>query len=272
MQILELSLVACVAAVAARPFLVLAQDSSAQTSAPHITSNPGGSPARLVVPPSASQEEIEKAREALHEKLRELQAQQNLDAQTSAPASPAVTAPAVNAPADEKRRLAAEKAAQKEAAARLKMQKAEEARAAAEEAKRRKAAEATAKAQAATEAKQRKADELAAQKSQASQSEVKTDLEKQHAAESKARKAAKAEAAMEAKAGAKAENKADVKTVAAPPEVKAAEPAFTPIAVPETGFSTAKTERLQKLLDDYKADRISAEDYHQLRAKALQEP
>ncbi|HLP76241.1 MAG TPA: hypothetical protein VK327_04920, partial [Candidatus Paceibacterota bacterium] len=48
--------------------------------------------------------------------------------------------------------------------------------------------------------------------------------------------------------------------------------AWTPLPAPATGLSPAKEQKLQALLDDYKADKLTPEQYHEERAKILGEP
>ena len=45
-----------------------------------------------------------------------------------------------------------------------------------------------------------------------------------------------------------------------------------PITPPALGISAAKEERLQELLQQYRADLISPEKYHSERARVLAEP
>ena len=49
-------------------------------------------------------------------------------------------------------------------------------------------------------------------------------------------------------------------------------PALTPIQVPPPAISADKEARLAELLRKYKADQITPEEYHQQRAKVLSEP
>ena len=47
---------------------------------------------------------------------------------------------------------------------------------------------------------------------------------------------------------------------------------FPPLAAPESPISPAKEQRLQELLQQYRADLISPEQYQATRAKILAEP
>ena len=47
---------------------------------------------------------------------------------------------------------------------------------------------------------------------------------------------------------------------------------FPPIASPPLPISGAKEQRLQQLLEQYRADLISPEQYHAARAKILADP
>ena len=81
-------------------------------------------------------------------------------------------------------------------------------------------------------------------------------------------RAAKEREAAEKKAAEKAAAKpARSKTVAAPTTFTP-----TPIEPPATNLPAGKEQRLQSLLEQYKTDKITAEEYHAQRAKILAEP
>jgi len=87
---------------------------------------------------------------------------------------------------------------------------------------------------------------------------------------------AKAREAMEKKmkeliAQESAEPPAVPPTVPKPAKVKGA-PAFPPLAGPPPAVSADKEQRLQELLRKYRADQITPEQYHEQRAKILAEP
>ena len=48
--------------------------------------------------------------------------------------------------------------------------------------------------------------------------------------------------------------------------------AFPPLQGPPPSISADKEQRLQELLQKYKADQITPEEYHQQRARILAEP
>ena len=56
------------------------------------------------------------------------------------------------------------------------------------------------------------------------------------------------------------------------PKVVQAPSTFAPLSGPPTPLSASKAQRLQELLQQYKADKISAGNYHEQRAKILAEP
>ena len=47
---------------------------------------------------------------------------------------------------------------------------------------------------------------------------------------------------------------------------------FTPMEAPESPIPASKEQQLQQLLDQYRADQITPQDYHEKRAKILSEP
>jgi hypothetical protein len=71
------------------------------------------------------------------------------------------------------------------------------------------------------------------------------------------------------------ETPAAVAPVAAPVETKSdvvVEPVVKPMETPALPISATKEERLQALLEKYKADQITPEEYHTERAKIIGEP
>ena len=106
--------------------------------------------------------------------------------------------------------------------------------------------------------------------------------EKQAAQEKVAAEQAAAKAAKLAAEQKKAEVKAqEAAAKAAAKEAKKTNPASAKIAVPTTlpalegpasNLPASKDQRLQTLLDQYRADKISAEEYYNQRAKILAEP
>jgi hypothetical protein len=73
----------------------------------------------------------------------------------------------------------------------------------------------------------------------------------------------------------KMETSVTVAPVAAPMETKpavVAEPVVKPIETPALPIAMTKEERLQALLQKYKADQITPEEYHTERAKIIGEP
>ena len=100
---------------------------------------------------------------------------------------------------------------------------------------------------------------------QPSKAEIKAAKEREAAA-------AKA-AAQQAKLAADQEKKAPAEAVMPAAKVKPGAPApFTPLAGPASSLPALKEQRLQTLLDQYKADKITAEEYHDQRAKIIAEP
>ena len=111
-----------------------------------------------------------------------------------------------------------------------------------------------------------------------------TEPKKQSAAETKARKEAekkaKAEAAQKEKAEAKARKEAEAKAKAeknkpaestAKPQAQKTKPVVQPLEAPPLPISTEQDKRLQELLQKYKADQITPEQYQAERAKILGE-
>jgi len=106
----------------------------------------------------------------------------------------------------------------------------------------------------------------------------KAELKKQAAEKKKAEKAAKAEAEKKAKAekqqqaAAKPAGKSTAATgTNQPPKIKGTL-TLKPIEGPPLPLSADKQQRLAELLQKYKADQITPEQYHTERAKILAEP
>jgi hypothetical protein len=112
----------------------------------------------------------------------------------------------------------------------------------------------------------------------------KTELKKETAAEVKARKEAekkaKAEAAAKKKAEAKARKEAEAKAKAekakpaqptAKTQAEKKKPTVQPLEAPPLPISAEQEQRLQELLQKYKADQITPEQYQAQRAKILGE-
>lgn len=92
-------------------------------------------------------------------------------------------------------------------------------------------------------------------------------------------KAAREQVNMEKTAAKKAAAEKDAAEKAAAKQAKTATKAkpeapapFTPLAAPPSSLPASKEQRLQTLLDQYKADKITAEEYHDQRAKIIAEP
>ena len=200
------------------------------------------------------------ARAALEAKLNELNAQ-------TPPPTTAVASPGVKKTTPEAAKVktapapvsAASETAQAKAAADKK------AKQAAAEAKARQDA-----AKAAAELKAKKEAQAAAEAKAVADKKA-----KQAAAEAKARQDA-AKAAAELKAKKEAQAAAEAKAAAA----KKASEAYYPgkdlglkkIDAPALPITASKGERLQALLEKYKADKLSPEDYHKQRSVILAEP
>lgn len=71
-----------------------------------------------------------------------------------------------------------------------------------------------------------------------------------------------------------AKEKAEKKPESKKPAVEnpPAQPAFTQMEPPASALPANKEQRLQALLEQYKADKITAEEYHTQRARILAEP
>lgn len=246
-------------------------------------------------PVASDSEAIQKAREALRRKMAEIEAQQpgatgvnpaTKPAPVNPPvvsAPPAATAPNTSAQEDQLRRALREAMQQaapaqsvsptsptldqtKEAAARRAEEKARmEAEAKARvELKARAAAEARERAeaerQARKEAELKKKQELA-QKAEAKKAEAEAKLAaaKQAEQEAKARKDAESAAALEARQR--------QLPAAKPPVVAPLE--FAPLSAPPLPITAEQQQKLADLLEQYKADKITPEQYHEQRAKIL---
>ena len=114
---------------------------------------------------------------------------------------------------------------------------------------------------------------------------TKAELKKQAETEAKERKTAekarKAEQKKQAEAQVKERKEAEArqkpaKTAAAQtsptPNVEKKSPTLKPIEAPPLPISADKEQRLKELLQKYKTDELSPEQYHQQRAKILAEP
>lgn len=277
MQIFKNTLLACSLAVALSPLYVRAEDNAAQAAAraaleqkmrelkgqpPVVESQPA--PALPAVPPSApspivapaappkpasappvvapggaSPDLIEQARQATRARMAELQGSQS----TAIPAGQETVAP------EPKSVVAPETPQTIEPYVPAKTSK--------EEARANREREAAAKRAAAAEA-------AAAKK--AAQTESRGDgkaISKQEKADAKARAEAEKAAAKQAEKEAKEAMKHGMMEPA---------PAFAPLEAPASSLPSSKEQRLQDLTDKYKADQISAEEYHAQRAKILAEP
>ena len=147
-----------------------------------------------------------------------------------------------------------------------------------------------AKAAADKKAKQATADAKARQDAEKAAAELKAKKETQAAAEAKAaadKKAKQAAADAKAKQDAakaaadlKAKKEAQAAAEAKAAAAKKASEAYYPgkdlglkkIDAPALPITTSKGERLQALLEKYKADKLSPEDYHKQRSVILAEP
>jgi hypothetical protein len=245
MQISRILPLACAATIFLAPVVLNAQSSSR-----------GLPPGSGIPPVQADPAAIEKAREALRQKMSEVN--ENGRPATQPPAMPAPEpaarpgpAPEVAMPKPEPRpaqpavepyTLTPSDAATSKSAKQI-IEEEEKARVAAEKESRRQAADAE-KARIAAEKESRK---------QAAHAE-------------KERVAAEKAAAREA---AKSKSTASYTT----PNVAPSTPTFAPLSTPATtaAVPSSKEQRLQKLLNDYKSDRISAQEFHEQRAKILAE-
>jgi hypothetical protein len=132
------------------------------------------------------------------------------------------------------------------------------------------------------QAVQTKADKAAAKakaKQAAADLKAKQDAEKQQAAQ----KAAQAQAAQTAAKAKPDQKQPSTAVVAAKPAVAGQAASgtnsyigqdlgFEPIVAPALPISASKEARLNALLEQYKADKISPEDYHRQRSAILAEP
>ena len=239
---------------------------------------PANSPAPFVLPEGASPDLIEQARQATRARVAELQGNRKtaIRAGQEAP-SPAfepvfqpvaetvTTATKVTEPAKPSK---AELRAAKE-------REAAEKRAAAEQvAAAKKAAQEQATKEKAGAAAAAKTAQAASMKAPVDEAKTAVDKQKTEAkAAMKAEADAKAKAAADAKAREVAEKAATKAAKKAKPESAHAAPmAFAPLEAPATNLPTTKEQALSSLTEQYKADKISAEEYHQQRAKILAEP
>jgi hypothetical protein len=102
----------------------------------------------------------------------------------------------------------------------------------------------------------------------------KAEMEKAAAKKAAADKAAADKAAaQQAKMAADQEKAAAAKAAKMKNEKHEAAPVtFTPMTAPPSSLPPTKDQRLQTLLDQYKADKLTAEEYHDQRAKIIAEP
>ena len=237
------------------------ENSKAQPVAPPMSeppmSAPATPPATFVVPGGASPDLIEQARQATRTRMSELQSHRT----TAIPAGRETVAPepAVQfAPEPGTTKVVAPAGPSKAELRAVKEREAAEKRAAAEHAAAaKKAAKFNARpapvAAATTDTAQKKAEAEAGMKAEA-------DAKAKAAADAKARAAAEKAAAKAAK-----------KTKPAPAVVEAPV-MLTPLEAPASSLPSAKDQALKSLTEQYQADKISAEEYHQQRAKILAEP
>jgi hypothetical protein len=115
-----------------------------------------------------------------------------------------------------------------------------------------------------------------------SEAKAKADLEARTKAEAKARAEAEKQAQKDAKARQEAE-KRPAQTAKAPPQTAAVEakpsakmaipalPTFAPMEPPPLPISADKQRQLAELLEQYKADKVTPDEYQRQRAKILSE-
>jgi hypothetical protein len=174
----------------------------------------------------------------------------------------------------ERQRAAAEKAAKAKADAEARAAAKEKARMDAEHAAAEKAAQANAEAAARERAKEQarlQSEQAAAAKA----AKAKADAEARAAAKQKARADAERAAAEKAAAKEAAKHAKATKSQPAQPifqERPEHQTAVTPIHTAPAPVAGSKEQRLQALLQQYQADKISPEEYHSQRAKILAEP
>ena len=235
-------------AAAPAPKKAEAQPVPATMSEPAATI-PANPPATIAMPAGASPDLIEQARQATRARMSELQGRRRtaIPVGQEAPASDTIstttTVTGSSAAAPAKPSKAELRAAREREAA--------EKRAAAEQAAAaRRAAQAQAAKEKAAAAKPNQAGYMTAPNGT-----VKADA----ATDAKARAAAE-------KAAAKAAKKAKLAAVVEAPVMLA------PLDAPASSLPTTKEQALQSLTEQYRTDKISAEEYHQQRAKILAEP
>lgn len=114
------------------------------------------------------------------------------------------------------------------------------------------------------------------------EAKAKADLQARTKAEAKARAEAEKQAQKDAKARQEAEKRA-AKTTKAPPQTAASEPkpsakmavpalpTFAPMEPPPLPISADKQRQLAELLEQYKADKVTPDEYQRQRAKILSE-
>ncbi len=125
-----------------------------------------------------------------------------------------------------------------------------------------------------------KAREAAAKKAEQAEAAKARKAQAEAAQKAKAEAQAAARATASANARANAATAKPAKAVTAAKPVKKTKPAakveaavsLTPLEGPASNLPATKEMALQTLLEQYKADKISSEEYHQQRAKILAEP
>ncbi len=215
---------------------------------------PPAASSQLVIPQSAPADLIEQARQATRARMAELQSRPRtaipVGQETPAPMT-TVSSPATTAKVKPSGPTAAEVRATKAREAADK--KAEQAQAA----KAKAQADAETKARMDADAKAQAATKKPVVKEQPAKVVIKNEPAKTDAD-------ATTHAAVKPAKTAKVEKPAPAKMEAAVP--------LAPLEGPASSLPAAKERSLQALLEQYKAEKISAEQYHQQRAKILAEP
>jgi len=223
---------------------------------------------KVVLQPEANPEAIAKAQEALRQQLSQPAGENTPPPVVIVPPEPS------QAESDAKiKEAAAKEARAKEAAAK----DAVAMDLAAKEAKAKEAAIQEAKAEAARAA----ATEAQAKEARIKEAAAKTAAAKEAAAQEKARakeaKAKQKEAALEKKASSEKVKPAAEQAQARPQKEEKPTAVnkfleFPPVQAPPPPVALSKEQRLQELLQLYRADRITPVEYHAQRAKILSEP
>jgi translation initiation factor IF-2 len=279
MQIPKSLLLACTAAAAVcSTSLCAGADSEAQSKAREALRQ---KLSELDTVPQQNSEAVNKAREALRQKMVELDAEASKSVQPSKPAAPVAPPPPVQPVMAMPKAMDSEAIAKAREALRQKMTELD-----AQAAPGRPDSAEVAKAR---EALRQKMVEL---EQQQPVSPTTAELQKRAAEEARARKAQKAAEEQDAKAKAAAAAPAPVaKPPPAPVQAQApakveekapeAEPSvkkkpargeFSRLPGPDLPLSAEKQQKLAELLKKYRADEITPEQYHSQRAKILAEP